>query len=97
MDLGPTGQPAPRSPQPFTAWVSCPTCGRHECHAIRSPRPAPTPAELAEWERTHDTEVVYVWGRREPVATRHTPPRPVDESGFEVVRICRCGHEWGMV
>lgn len=98
MDLGPIGPPTPRGPQPFTAWASCPRCGRNECHAIRPPRPAPDPADVAAWEREHGTEVIYEWGKRDPVEVRHTPPQPVDESVYEVIRICgQCGHEWGMV
>lgn len=97
MDVGPIKR-APRGPQPFTALASCPMCGRHVCHAIRAPLPAPDPEVVAAWERDHDTEEIYEWGNLEPVAIRHTPPPPVDESGFEVIRICGlCGHEWGMV
>lgn len=98
MDLGPVGaRSTPSTPPPFTAWVACPACGRYDCHLIRPPRPAPPADEMAAWDRDHLTEVVYRWGESDPVRTRTDPPRPVDESAYEVVRTCRCGHEWGMV
>ena len=80
----------------FTAWASCPSCGAYECHAIRPPKPAPTTADLIAWERDRQTSEMYAWGKRVPVRVHDDPPPPVDESIYEVVRICGCGHEWGM-
>ena len=85
-----------QTPPPFTAWVNCPRCGVYECHKMRNPRPAPTAAELEEWGRTVDRTEITAFGRRDAVRVIENPPRPVDESIYEVVRICRCGHEWGM-
>lgn len=80
----------------FTAWASCPSCGSYECHAIRPPKPAPSEAELIAWERDRETVEIHTFGYARPRVVREYPPRPVDESAFEVVRTCRCGHEWGM-
>lgn len=99
MRVGPLGrepEPAAAELPKFTAWAECPACGRHECHAMRPPRPAPTAEELAAWQRDHTTQEVRAFGRLGAVAVRHCPPPPVDESTAEVIRICRCGHEWGM-
>ncbi|MGN2642183.1 hypothetical protein ACTD5D_39670 [Nocardia takedensis] len=86
----------PTPPDPFTAIARCPRCGRVEVHKMRSPKPAPRPEVIAEWERTHTTNEIREWGNPNPVRIRYDPPRPVDESVFEVIRMCRCGHEWGM-
>lgn len=80
----------------FTAWASCPSCGAYECHAIRPPNPAPTADELTTWERNRQTVEMLAWGERAPRRIHVDPPPPVDESRYDVVRICRCGHEWGM-
>jgi hypothetical protein len=84
------GVPQPPPPS-FAAYVACPQCGRYECHKMREPRPAPTEAELAEW-RERAVEIA-VWGGG---TVRTVPPRPPDESGYEVIRMCDCGYEWGM-
>ncbi len=81
----------------FTAVVKCPSCGHTDCHRMRDPRPAPTAADLSRWEHEHLTHEIQRWGAKEFVALIDDPPRPADESGYEVIRICRCGHEWGMV
>ena len=81
--------------EPFTAYVACPSCGLYACHQIRTPKPTPTAAELREWEHTVERmEACDFQGR--VTILYEDPPRPVDESVFEVVRICECGHEWGM-
>lgn len=41
-----------------------------------------------------ETYEIHTFGAASPIV-RHRPPRPVDESAFEVVRTCRCGAEWG--
>jgi len=81
---------------PFEAVVICPRCHLVDVHQMRAPNPAPTDAEIARWEREHTTHEVRQWGVAKPVRVIHDPPRPVDESVYEVIRICRCGHEWGM-
>lgn len=82
-------------PAPFTAWLNCPRCGLYECHKMRPPRPAPTVTELEEWGRIAERHEVHAFGGA-VVRVIEDPPRPVDESVYEVIRICRCGHEWGM-
>lgn len=81
---------------PFTAVATCPSCHRTDVHKMRSPKPAPTAAEIADWERNHETQRIRRWGDNRTMRVIHVPPRPVDESVFEVIRVCRCGHEWGM-
>lgn len=66
----------------FTAWAMCPKC---------KPKPAPDPDVVAEWEADHVT--MHGWNG----FIRHIPPKPVDESMFEVIRICKCGNEWGQI
>lgn len=69
--------------------------GEH-CHAIREPKPAPRSEDLREWEDTHESVTYSAFGAG-VVRTMYDPPRPVDESGFEVIRICKCSREWGQV
>lgn len=83
--------------QRFTAWARCPSCERIDCHQIRPPRPAPSAADLAAWRRKRRVCEVQQWGATRPVRTIYDPPRPVDESPFEVIRICECGREWGQL
>ncbi len=81
--------------EPFTAVAKCPSCGHIDYHRMRDPHPAPSPSELERWEREHVTNEIQRWGTGQPVAVIHNPPRPIDESVFEIIRVCRCGHEWG--
>ena len=78
----------------FTAYVACPRCESFECHLMRNPKPKPSAEVMAHWERTHSTVNVTRWGG-DIVRSYPDPPPPVDESGFEVVRQCKCGFEWG--
>ncbi|MBJ8342798.1 hypothetical protein JGU71_28300 [Antrihabitans sp. YC3-6] len=73
----------------FTAWAMCPRCKSVDCHSIRPPKPALDPDDVAEWEADHVT--MHGWNG----FIRHIPPKPLDESVFEVIRICKCGKEWG--
>ncbi|WP_306365455.1 hypothetical protein [Nocardia sp. CC227C] len=79
----------------FTAASACPACKTVAVHALRTPRDDYAD-RLAAWE--NDVEVqedaVWAWGG-EVVRRIVTPPAPVDETQFEVIRICQCGHEWG--
>lgn len=79
----------------FEAWVSCPRCARFAMHDFRLPKPAPTEADIEAWEAIVDRIEVVQWGGG-VVRVYEDPPRPVDESEFEVIRTCMCGHEWGV-
>ncbi|WP_280371124.1 hypothetical protein [Nocardia wallacei] len=82
--------------EPFTAVTTCPQCHLLDVHKMRSPKPAPTAAEMQAWrDRVTTTEVKLFGGRT--VRTHYSEQPPRDESAYEVVRICRCGHEWGQV
>ncbi|MGN2634643.1 hypothetical protein ACTD5D_00295 [Nocardia takedensis] len=52
----------------------CPRCGRVEVHKMRSPKPAPRPEVIAEWERTHTTNEIREWGN--PNQSGTTRPGP---------------------
>lgn len=69
----------------FEAWCHCPSCGRLDCHLIREPSDY-EPQLVASF-------VVELWGVLEPV--RRDVFDAVDERRFEVVRMCKCGREWG--
>lgn len=74
----------------FTAWAMCPRCKSIDCHKMREPRLSDR--ELVEaWEANHVTYRGYGG------LVKHVPPRPVDESMFEVIRICKCGEEFGQI
>ncbi|KXF56161.1 hypothetical protein AXA44_02705 [Rhodococcus sp. SC4] len=107
--LEPTERAAPwviwcdKPAEPFTAWAMCPQCDRIACHSIRRPK-IPTAAEVAAWREqcddiVHETTSIQSWGGGGPVrsVTTNLPPEPVDESDYEVIRICNCGHEWGQL
>jgi hypothetical protein len=78
----------------FEAWVSCPRCARFAMHDFRLPKPAPTVEEIEAWEAIVDRIEVMGFGLG-LVRVYEDPPRPVDESEFEVIRTCKCGHKWG--
>lgn len=80
----------------FTAAAECPACHRVDFHKMREPHPASTAEELAHWERERRTYEVRKFDGS-LVRIIEEPSRPIDESVFEVIRVCRCGHEWGMV
>lgn len=61
---------------------------------MREPKPAPSAADIAYWENHHRTVAIENWGGKDSRIV-YIPPRPSDESMFEVVRICKCGNEFG--
>ncbi len=71
----------------FTAWCTCPRCDLFDCHRLREPNPAPALETIKAW-----TKVVRLF---ELIAPSASPPMPMDESIYEVIRICNCGNEWG--
>lgn len=71
-------------PRRFEAYTDCPKCGAMDYHLLRAPSPP-----LA------DTYVRAQLAKLVPVGT--SAPVPVDESQFEVIRICQCGFEWGQL
>lgn len=91
----------------FMAVTPCPSCGTWAVHYMRRPRTASPEdraaytAALAEWQRIEDndrTEMKCWGGGTFRVVQRVPPPKPLDdESPYEVIRICRCGQEWGQV
>lgn len=85
------------TPRRFEAFCACPKCGRLDHHWLQSPKPAPTDAEMEEWRRNSTTYTIEQWGGG-VTRTDVFPPVPVDESQFEVIRICTgCGHEFGQI
>lgn len=96
------------SGEPFSAVSRCPACSYIGIHYLDEPIIA-SDDELAlydialeEWEDSPDKgDPVYAWGEAEPVrymGGKPKPKPPVDESEFEVMRICVvCGHRWGNV
>lgn len=52
---------------------------------------------MQEWRSRRTAVEVQQWGVADAVRVDTRPLAPVDESQFEVIRICTgCGHEWGM-
>jgi hypothetical protein len=74
----------------FTAYCACPRCESFACHPMRNPKPKPSAEVMAHWEANHVE--IHRWGVGK-IGTR--PPMPIDESGFDVIRQCKCGFEWG--
>ena len=69
----------------FEAWCECPSCGRLDCHLIR---------EASDYEpQVVSSFEVATWGELKP--RRIDLFDRTDERGFEVVRMCKCGREWG--
>lgn len=87
----------------FTAWCACPSCDYVVCHLWREPKPAPVlgsyEAELQgvleSLQHQHEFSVQLHAAINGVKAPKAVPQLPSDESSFEVIRICRCGHEWG--
>lgn len=93
----------------FTAWCPCPSCDYVACHLWREPKPAPTLADVKAYQARRaeaiedngvETSTISTFGgtvvRVDEFIPGFTESEPVDrESNFEVIRICRCGHEWG--
>jgi len=74
----------------FTAWCLCPSCGRLDCHGLRVPAPFdPTnPLHVAL-----DQITMYGW----VAGLGLNKLSPSQEADYEVIRTCRCGHEWGQM
>lgn len=84
------------TPAKFEAYTDCPKCGRIDHHWLREPKPAPTAAEMQAWQDSRSSVGVSAWGEYHIKTIDVSPPPPVDESQFEVIRICTgCGKEWG--
>lgn len=84
------------TPHPFTAWAVCPKCGQVDCHLMRQPKPAPTADEMQAWRQQYLDVDIDFWMQRGGVSIKPFPP-PVDESQYEVIRICQCGYEFGQI
>lgn len=81
----------------FEAYSECPKCGRLDHHLLREPNPAPTEAEMQEWEQRREFVEIRTFGSHAVRRDEVGPPPPVDESQFEVIRICKCGNEFGQM
>ena len=79
---------ASRIGERFTAWTACPSCGNVDCHAIRPPDPT------VKHEGTRTVVQIQDWAGHVIRRVESGSP-PLDESLYEVVRICACGQEWG--
>lgn len=88
----------------FTAWCHCPCCDRYDCHRMRTPHAVDKwdilqyEAAHAQWEAEgydHHRIVTFGGATVTDIYTPARPVKPVDESHFDVIRICQCGHEFG--
>jgi hypothetical protein len=89
----------------FEAWAECPKCEAFAVHAIRAPKTfPPSRGEIASWEARFEAEErrqvrsVAWYGGGTPVRVvkvKFDEPYPFDETPFDVIRVCECGHEWG--
>ncbi len=72
----------------FTAWSMCPSCKLVDCHSLRQPRSYDPhdPLQVA-----FDKIVMMQWING--FGLEHMSPS--QEQAYEVIRTCRCGHEWG--
>lgn len=70
----------------FTAWCACPDCSLVDCHRMREPRTR-SQSTVMRTRRLPGGEVV-VFNDFSHVYADETET-------FEVIRMCRCGHEWG--
>ena len=76
----------------FEAWCFCPACETFECHALRAPRAKvwdldKIRADSPEWSDEAVMRYARFLDRRDGSS----------EFGFEVIRTCKCGNEWGQV
>jgi hypothetical protein len=82
----------------FEAYTECPECGRLDYHLLRAPKPAPSEAEMQQWRQRRTTVDIEQWGAGVIRTVDTSPPAPVDESQYEVIRICTgCQREWGQI
>lgn len=72
----------------FEAWTQCPNCERIAVHAMRKPKPKPVRGPIRVIER-EDGSRDEIWA-----FSRMTTAGP-DESGYDTIRTCECGQEWG--
>lgn len=94
FNLGGGYTTAPAMPERFTAWAMCPRCKFVDCHLMREPkRFDPTIANIAV---TPDVVRFMAWGGK-VIHEVEVAPYPHDESMYEVIRICKCGSEWGQL
>jgi hypothetical protein len=89
----------------FTSIVDCPKCGDIGVHFLDEPMPAPTSDDREQYARdlcahmADPGDQIMSWGGEVVRLIGGTPPPrpPVDESIFEVMRVCKeCGHRWGI-
>lgn len=85
------------TPKRFEAYTNCPKCGRLDYHLLRAPKPPPSDAEMRAWRDCRTTAEIHQFGRGVIRTVDTSPPPPIDESTFEVIRICKCGHEFGQI
>lgn len=78
----------------FTAWCPCPRCGVVDCHPWREPLQR-SPEEMMR-RIIMGQQSLYLEPHRTGPVERPFLPLPVSESGFEVIRQCKCGQEWGV-
>ncbi len=72
------------APERFAPRSICPRCERFDLHSLRAPRPKPRRGPVRVFP---DGSELHRWDGM-------TGP---DESMYEVIRTCRCGHEWGQI
>jgi hypothetical protein len=74
----------------FTAWAMCPACELFDYHGLRVPKPFDaTDAGHVAFEKIMMMQWVCGIG-----LDRMSPSQ---EATYEVIRTCRCGHEWGQI
>lgn len=74
----------------FEAIADCPRCGRLDIHQLRAPdltKPEPEPYEPERQRIIRFDGTV--------VRTIETTTPPMREADYEIIRTCKCGHEWG--
>lgn len=72
--------------QEFQPFCVCPRCGKHDLHTLDVP---------SDYEpKVVDQETIQTWGGQAFTVTRNEFDR-VDERGWAVARVCRCGKRWG--
>lgn len=88
----------------FTAVADCPECGSLDVHWLDGPMPKPTAEDIAGYEAAYAD---FLWNPGTPIVAwggqvmrrvgGYASPKPlVDESVFEVMRVCRsCNYRWG--
>lgn len=93
-------KPSAIGPQPFEAMTQCPKCGQLDIHWMRPPKPKPMPGPVRVIEDGNydDTLLAFMEKPRTFEVHRWDGMTGLDESMFEVMRVCReCSHEWGQL